>query len=149
VFRRPTPPTAPEPPAPEPRPARRFTDAPAAPATLIGPGTRVKGELSGEDDVEVGGSLQGRSQVRGHYHVRPGARVEGDLQAASLLVEGELSARSVVADKVEIGAAASVRANLRARVVAIAEGAFFDGQVHMNGRQGPTAFKEKRQGRRE
>ena len=54
-------------------------------------------------------------------------------------------------DKIEIGAAAHVRGHLHARVVAIAEGAVFDGSVHMSGTGGPggaMAFTEKRKDRR-
>jgi cytoskeletal protein CcmA (bactofilin family) len=77
--------------------------------------------------------------------------VAGDITATNIVVDGEVSGRVLVAQKVEIGSAARVRAHVRARVVAIAEGAFFDGQVHMEGRPGPAApatFREKRRGRR-
>jgi cytoskeletal protein CcmA (bactofilin family) len=83
--------------------------------------------------------------------VRETARIAGDVTATSIVVDGEVAGRTLVAEKVEIGAGARVRANVRARVVAIAEGAFFDGQVHMEGRSGPAAptnFREKRRGRR-
>jgi len=84
------------------------------------------------------------------FRVRASGRIVGDITAKSLVVEGEVSGRALTADKVEIGAAARVRANVRARVVAIAEGAFFDGQVQMDNREGPAdalTFTEKRKPR--
>ena len=111
---------------------------------------RIKGTLTGDDPVDFAGTLEGDSQVTGHYLVRASGRIVGDVTAASLVVEGEVSGRTLVAEKVEIGAAARVRANVRARVVAIAEGAFFDGEVHMDNREGPAdrlTFTEKRKPR--
>jgi len=124
-----------------------MTDTEAVPGTVIGPGTWIKGTLSGGDPVDLAGALEGPSNVTGLYRVREGARVAGDIVATSLVVEGDVSGRTLAAQKIEIGASARVRANLRASVVAIAEGAFFDGQVHMQGGQGPVPFKEKRKGR--
>ena len=161
MFRKPeTPPPLPAPPLPAapslapvpapPIPARRVTDAPRVPKTVIGPAMQIKGSLTGDDPVDLAGTLEGDSRVTALYRVRASGRIVGDITAASLVVEGEVSGRTLTAEKVEIGAAARVRANVRARVVAIAEGAFFDGQVHMDNREGPAdaqTFKEKRKPR--
>src|SRR5262245_48483740 len=148
MFKR-APSSSPEPEAVS-APARRLTDAVAAPSTVIAPGIRIKGEISGDDPVQLAGTLEGSSRVSALYCVREGGRVLGEITAPNIVIEGEVSGSSLVADKVEIGALARVRANLRARTVAIAEGAFFDGQVSMEGRDGPLvtfSFKEKRKGR--
>lgn len=116
---------------------------------MIGPGIRIVGELSGDDGVELSGSLEGDSKITGHYRIRAGASVVGNLQAAGLVVDGEVFAETLTAERVEIGPSARVRGDIRGKVVAIAEGAFFDGQVHMEGRDGPaepTFFKERRRG---
>jgi cytoskeletal protein CcmA (bactofilin family) len=148
----PPPPEPPPPPPPPPEtPARRFLDAPEAIATVIGPGTHIKGDLSGGDGVDIAGTLEGHSNVTGAYRVREGGRVVGDLSAADLVLEGQVSGHNLSADKIEIGAAARVRGHIHARVVAIAEGAVFDGTVHMSGAGGPggaVAFTEKRKGGR-
>ena len=79
--------------------------------------------------------------------MREGARVTGRLEAKSLVVEGEVSGPALVADKVEIGATARVKSSIQARVVAIADGAFFEGEVRMDdtgGSGAPQTFTEKR-----
>ena len=127
--------------------ARRFTDSVEKYTTVIGPGITIQGELSGGDPVDLAGRLEGDSRVEAHYRVREGARVTGRIAATNLVVAGEVSAPELVADKIEIGASGRVKANLDARVVAIAEGAVFDGRVHMRGGEagsGPTTFKEQR-----
>jgi cytoskeletal protein CcmA (bactofilin family) len=135
-------------PAPPPEvPSRRFTDAVDPDATVIGPGTRVKGELAAEGSVDLAGFLDGDARVSAHLCVRPGARVTGRLEAKSLVVEGEVAGPSVAAERIEIGATARVRSNVRARVVAIAEGALFEGEVRMDDTGAPgtaITFTEKR-----
>jgi cytoskeletal protein CcmA (bactofilin family) len=133
-----------------PAPARRLSDTVAAPSTVITAGIHITGEISGDDPVHLAGTLEGSSTVSGLYCVREGGRVLGEITAPTIVIEGEVSGPSLVAEKVEIGSLARVRANLRARTVAIAEGAFFDGQVSMEGRDGPLvtfSFKEKRKDR--
>ncbi len=128
-------------------PARRFTDSVERYSTVIGPSISIRGELSGGDAVDLAGTLEGDSRVEAHYRVREGGRVTGRIEAASLVVGGEVSAPKLVAEKIEIGASARVRADLHARVIAIAEGAVFDGGVHMRGDEAgsaPTTFREQR-----
>ncbi len=124
--------------------ARRFTDAVDPNTTVIGPGTRFKGELSAEGPVDVAGALEGDAQVTGHCRIRQGAKVAGRLEATTLVIEGEVSGPAIVADRVEIGSTARVRSNLEARLVAIADGAFFEGAVRMAEPGSPVTFTEKR-----
>jgi cytoskeletal protein CcmA (bactofilin family) len=136
-----------EPPAPQPAPARRFTDTVDPHSTFVGPGTRIEGDLTSDSPVDVAGTLDGDIRVSGHCRIREGARVTGRLEAKSLVVEGQVNGPALVADKVEIGATARVESNIEARVVAIADGAFFEGEVRMDGSGEPAApqtFTEKR-----
>jgi cytoskeletal protein CcmA (bactofilin family) len=141
-------PATPDPPKPPDPPARRFTDAPQASDTIIGARTRIVGQVTAEGPVDLGGHIEGDLRVGAHCRIRPGARVSGRLEARTLVVEGEVSGPGIVADKVEIGAAATVRASIKARVVAIADGALFEGEVQMTAAAAttPQTFTEKRTG---
>lgn len=126
------------------QPARRFTDSVDPTATVIGPGTRFVGELTADGPVDLAGTLEGDARVGGHCRVRAGAKVKGRLQARTLVVEGEIEGPGLVADKVEIGSSARVRSSIEARLVAIADGAFFEGAVQMEEPGAPVTFTEKR-----
>jgi cytoskeletal protein CcmA (bactofilin family) len=137
----------PEVPGQPPAPARRFTDTLDPNSTFVGPGARIKGDLVSDGPVDVAGALDGDVRVKAHCRVREGAHVTGRLEAKSLVIEGRVSGPAIVADKVEIGATARVESNIQARVVAIADGAFFEGEVRMDGSGAPGApqtFTEKR-----
>jgi cytoskeletal protein CcmA (bactofilin family) len=124
--------------------ARRFTDSLDPHATVIGPGTRFQGELSSDGPVDVAGILEGDARVMGHCRIREGARVSGRLEATTLVIEGQVDGPALVADKVEIGKTARVRSNIEAGIVAIADGAFFEGAVRMDEPGSPVSFTEKR-----
>jgi len=57
--------------------------------------------------------------------------VLGNIEATALLVAGEVEAGVLRAEKVEVRASAKVVAMIRARVVVIADGAEFEGEVQM------------------
>ena len=146
MFRK-TPATSPPPPVPSsPPPARRFTDRAEPAATVLGARILLRGELTSEGPVEIGGTLEGDCRAVGLCRIRPGGRVVGGIRATSILVEGEVSGHSLEAQRVEIGATARVRADIHAERVAIAEGGLFEGKVRMGVAEAPApvVFREKR-----
>jgi cytoskeletal protein CcmA (bactofilin family) len=135
--RKPAPPSTPG------SPSRRLTDTPEF-GTVIGPGLRIKGEVSGDDSIDLAGALEGSAHSTGLVRVRDTGRVAGDITAARLVVEGEVEASTLKAERIEIGVSARVRATVRARSMAMAEGAFFEGNVDIEDSSTPTSFSEKR-----
>jgi cytoskeletal protein CcmA (bactofilin family) len=131
-----------------PSPSRRLTDA-AERATVIGVGTTVHGEVTGPDPVEIRGTLEGDCRIGGLCVVAEGGRVQGNVEASGLVVAGAVEAGTLTADRVEIRSSARVSGTLTARVVAIADGAFYEGEVRMEGSgaaSAPQYFKDRRKG---
>jgi len=114
-----------------PDPSRPLDDLAPSGRTVIAQGTHVRGDVASTVPVEIRGTLEGDIQTSAHCVVREGARVLGNIEAAALLVAGEVEAGVLRADKVEVRASAKVVATIRARVVAIADGAEFEGDVQM------------------
>jgi cytoskeletal protein CcmA (bactofilin family) len=121
-----------------------MTDTPSAFGTVIGPGLHIKGEVSGEDSIDLGGTLEGSARATGLIRIRGTGRVVGEVAAARLVVEGEVEGARLEAERIEIGVSARVRATVRAGSMAVAEGAFFEGSVDMDESRTPTSFSEKR-----
>jgi cytoskeletal protein CcmA (bactofilin family) len=126
---------------------RRLTDV-ASPATVIGAGTTVHGDVSGRDPLEVRGTVEGDCRIGGLCIVAEGGRVLGNIEADGLVVAGEVEAGKLTVDRVELRSTARVRGAINARVLAIADGAFYEGDVQMEpgASAGPTFFKDRRQG---
>jgi cytoskeletal protein CcmA (bactofilin family) len=136
--------------APEDSPhGRRLTDAPSTGASTFGPSLHVRGSIAGAGSVRIAGQWEGPIEVEGLVHITEGARVTGRVTATHAVIDGELEGRLDVRGRVELSASARVRADIHSPTVAIAEGCFFDGRIHMGseGERGPTHFREKRRRR--
>jgi cytoskeletal protein CcmA (bactofilin family) len=73
--------------------------------------------------------------------------VLGNIDAAALVVAGHVEAGLLKADRVEIRASASVHATIRARVVVIADGAFYQGEIDRAEAGGsPPLLRDRRRG---
>jgi cytoskeletal protein CcmA (bactofilin family) len=107
----------------------------------------VKGEISGADSVELAGTLEGPLVTEGFCHVRDGGRMQGRLSAGDVRIEGEVEGQIEARGKVELGARSHVKAEIRARGIAIADGASFDGAIHVEGGEAWVTFQEKRKAR--
>jgi cytoskeletal protein CcmA (bactofilin family) len=133
--------------APPDPPARRFTDAAQPVGTALGT-LSIKGELHSADSVVLAGCFEGSIVTEGFLGIAEGATVKGRLTARDVVVEGQVQARIVAYGKVELRASARVQGDIEARGVALADGCFFDGRIHMRTGEGagtqPLAFKEKR-----
>jgi len=125
---------------------RRFADGAQPPATVIGPGARVRGDLDSSGPIEIHGTLEGDCQTSAHCTVHEGARVLGNITANALVVAGEVEAGVLWAGKVELRASAKVVATLRAHVIAIHDGAFYQGQIDkVDAADGPLFLKDRRE----
>jgi cytoskeletal protein CcmA (bactofilin family) len=125
-------------------PDRRFTDQISPFATQIGPGTLFRGDINTTDPVEIRGTLDGDCRTSARCIVHEGGRVLGNIDAAALAVGGKVEAGVVTAEKVELYVTASVVATIRARVIVIADGAFFKGDIEGAGAPGGTPLMKDR-----
>jgi cytoskeletal protein CcmA (bactofilin family) len=126
--------------------ARRFSD-PHEFTTSVPRRLTIRGELSGAESVELLGTIEGPLSTAGFCHIHVGGSLRGSLTATDVIVEGELVGDIVARGKVELRASARVMADIRAHGIAIADGCYFDGQIHMEGDEERVRFQEKRRNR--
>lgn len=144
TMHRPSEPTS----APAPRPAPsppaaahppRATAAPSlagSPTTcVVGVNITINGELTGDEDVLVEGTVEGQIRVTRELRVGPRGKVKATVSAASVVVSGELVGDCEATGRVEIQATGRLVGNIRAPKVVIAEGAVFRGNSDMSGRR--------------
>ncbi len=126
--------TAPTPSPPAPSAAHR--PAPAAPSTtcVIGTKTVIKGEITGDEDIVVEGTIEGQIRIGRDLRVGPGGVVKASVHAQSIVVSGELQGDCEATQRVELQATGKLTGNIRAPRVVIAEGATFRGNSDMSGR---------------
>ena len=136
---------------------RRFTDGIEGANTRIDAGILITGTVSGSVPVDISGTVNGKIEASALVWLRQGGTVKGDLVADSVVIEGTLEGTVKAKDKVELRSTCKVNGDVEARTVAIAEGSFFEGRIHMGGpksanegavkteARGTTSFREKRE----
>ena len=129
--------------APRPSPPAGAPPSPSSPlptassgvACVIGAKTAIKGEISGDEDVVVEGTVEGEIRISRDLRVGPGGVVKATVSAASVSVSGEVVGDCEATARVEISATGRVTGNIRAPKIVIAEGAMFRGNSDMSGRK--------------
>jgi cytoskeletal protein CcmA (bactofilin family) len=112
----------------------RVPDGPApARLTRIAPGTRVSGAIGGATELLVEGEVEGEIRVEAPVVVGPGGVVRGPIAAPVVRVAGQVLGDVRAGDRVEVGPGGTLEGDITAPRVVIAEGAFFKGNVEMQG----------------
>jgi cytoskeletal protein CcmA (bactofilin family) len=100
--------------------------------SCIGRSMRVKGDLEGREDVRIDGTIEGSVRFAEHrVQIGTTGRIQADIAARSVTVEGQVIGNITADDRVEISASGSVLGNIRAGRVVLAEGARFKGSIDM------------------
>jgi len=113
--------------------------------TVIGEGSVVVGNLSGQGPFIVSGEVHGDGELPGGLTLSVTGRWYGDIRARRARVAGKIIGCLTVEDELEIGNAAEIRGTVRARTIAIARGAIVDGEIEITSRTPIVEFEEKRE----
>jgi cytoskeletal protein CcmA (bactofilin family) len=101
-------------------------------ATIIGSGLTIEGEITSDEDVEVGGTVRGKLTAEGAVTVDAGGLVEADIGAGSLQVGGSVTGNVTAADRVDLLTGGRLVGDVKAARLTIADGAQFKGNVDMD-----------------
>jgi cytoskeletal protein CcmA (bactofilin family) len=103
------------------------------PATcVIGPKTTAKGDLVGDEDLLVEGTVEGQIRITRDLRVGQSGVVRATVHAAAVVVSGELVGDCTASSRVEIQTTGRLMGNIRAPKIVIAEGAVFRGNSDMS-----------------
>jgi len=103
-------------------------DAPEAPVSVIRRGIAVSGDLQGEEDLRIEGTFKGIIKSSGEVVVAPGGLVEAQIQARTVIIQGQVKGDVAAETAVAIHPAGQLIGNCRARAFEIREGAHFEGR---------------------
>jgi len=129
-------PAAPPTQRPAPQHAQPQAARAAGTACVIGTKTTVKGEITGDEDVLVEGTVEGQIKISRDLRVAASGSVRANVEANSVIVSGEVLGDCTAAVRVDIQATGRLTGNIRAPKIVIAEGAVFRGNSDMSPRQG-------------
>src|SRR5471030_2431793 len=126
------------------RPKRRLLDKLGGAPTFVAEGCRITGDIETPGAVVVCGTVRGDGKIGGALSMATGSAWEGEVHARHAVIAGSISGRLMVAEKLEIGSSAVIRADVVARSIALAKGAVIEGAVQVTSGQPIVKFEEKR-----
>lgn len=99
--------------------------------TIIGSSIVVDGEISGDEDLVIQGTVKGKIALKESLFVETSGVVEADIETQNVEIAGRVTGNIVASDKVELKSDCRVVGDIKAPRILIADGASFKGNVDM------------------
>lgn len=134
-------------PGPSAQPARSVPpgQAPAPKPAAIGPSITIRGEVSGDEDLLIRGTVEGSVDL-GQHAVEVGreGRVKANITGRIVTVEGAVEGDLRAEEQIVLRPSADVKGDITAPRIVLEDGARFRGMVEMGepARRGKDARKE-------
>ena len=101
----------------------------------IGQSIKIKGELTGNEDLTIDGNFEGKILLKDHHlTIGNNGHITAEIEAKSVMIHGEVIGNVRADDKVEISPSGSVNGDLSAPRVMLADGSSFKGAIDMSGK---------------
>src|SRR3984957_3922191 len=98
----------------------------------LGPGLTVKGQISGDEDLQVEGKVEGPITLKGQrLTVGSSGEIVSDVHAREVIVYGKVRGNLFAEDRVEVKKDGSVVGNITGGRVLIEDGAYLKGQIEI------------------
>jgi cytoskeletal protein CcmA (bactofilin family) len=123
---------------------RRLRDQASGPATLISPGCKITGIISGDGDFQISGEIDGDCDLSGSVSITKSGYWKGTIRASTIVVSGTVDGSIESAGRVEISDTARISGTVTGQAIAVAEGAVVEGEMKTTGHADLVEFKEKR-----
>lgn len=114
-------------------PATNPQGSPARTTGYLGPGLKIKGDITGNEDLRLDSKFEGTISLGGfRLTVGPSCHVDGEITAREVIVAGEVKGNINARDRLEIKKGSSVSGDLSTARIIIEEGAYFSGAVEID-----------------
>ncbi|MGB1141921.1 MAG: bactofilin family protein [Halioglobus sp.] len=100
---------------------------------MIGPSIKIKGEVTGDEDLLIQGIVEGTVDLSANeLTVGQSGQVAADLKAKSIRIDGSVTGDISGNENVVISKTGNVRGNIVAPRVTLEDGAIFKGSIDMD-----------------
>jgi cytoskeletal protein CcmA (bactofilin family) len=116
-------------------PVREISSAPPAStraSACISQGIRIKGEVTGSEDLFVDGHVEGKVNLsNGSLTVGPNGEVKADIVAREVIVRGRVDGKIIGREKIQLWSTGNVAGDLQTERLMIEDGAVLRGRVEI------------------
>ena len=111
---------------------QRFNAPTARNMSVLGAGIEVKGQISGSEDLQIDGKVDGPIHLHGQkLTVGATGKLSSDISAREVVVHGSVTGNLQTTDRVEIRKDASVVGDVKAARISVEDGAHFKGKIEI------------------
>lgn len=123
-------------------PLRRTEDKPMSvmqpkpSESVLAAGLTIEGKIEGNGNIRVAGRFKGNVNVKGELTIEPGAALDGEVKAETVLVGGEVRGHIVAKSRVEFKESGTLIGDLKAGSLTVAAGSKMRGKVEFGWKEG-------------
>jgi cytoskeletal protein CcmA (bactofilin family) len=100
--------------------------------SFLGPSLEIKGKLSGEEDLQIDGKVEGPIALQGQKLIAGrSAQLHSEVTAREVVVYGKIQGNVRAQDRVEIKKDGSVLGDITTARISIEDGAYFKGRIEI------------------
>lgn len=99
----------------------------------LGAGLQIKGHITGSEDLQIDGKVDGPITLRGHeLTVGPAAQLNSEIHAGEVVVYGKVVGNVHARDRVDVKTNGSVIGDISTARISIEDGAHFKGRIEID-----------------
>ena len=107
--------------------------SPARGSARLGSSLQIKGHITGTEDLQIDGKVDGPISLRGHgLTVGPAAQLNSEIHAREVVVYGKVVGNVHARDRVDVKSDGSVVGDISTARISIEDGAQFKGRIEID-----------------
>jgi cytoskeletal protein CcmA (bactofilin family) len=110
---------------------------------MIGPGTKIVGNIETNGDIRIDGNIEGNVNSKGKLVIGANGFVKGEVVCSNAEISGSLLGKLTVSDLLSFKASSKVNGDIKASKLSIEPGAIFTGTCTMGSNNAPLQPEKK------
>jgi cytoskeletal protein CcmA (bactofilin family) len=115
------------------------TRSASAMETVIGENITIEGTVRANEDIIMDGRIKGTIETKSHrITIGPKAQIEADVNAEDVVISGRMTGNIIARNKVQINKDADFTGSIKAKRIAIEDGAYIKATLELEKQERPT-----------
>nr|WP_319400248.1 polymer-forming cytoskeletal protein [uncultured Carboxylicivirga sp.] len=100
---------------------------------MIGPGTKIKGDLETNGDIKIDGTVEGNIVSKGRVLIGQNGVVKGDVKCTNCDIYGHFDGKILITELLSLKSSSKLTGDVKTGKLSIEPGAIFTGTCDMAG----------------